>query len=72
MTARLKQPTLFPLPAKPRRKPRKLMRLVDAGHTPAGRDAVLWECPRCDYGSDWEPEPRPFVPPPCPKCNEQP
>jgi hypothetical protein len=64
MTART--PALFPAPGKPRAKPRRLLRYVDAGEV-----GFLLVCPRCGHDAGWcritDAEYRRGVP--CPACN---
>jgi hypothetical protein len=60
-------------PKAPRRKPRKLMHVCDAGHHPCiSGKAVQFECGHCGYVSDWLPggtvsEDKRGRP--CPRCN---
>lgn len=68
-----KTPTLFDLG--PRRSPRVLMRVIDAGEGShhAGRFAVYLECPRCGHQTGWC-EVRSVTEArtqPCPKCNQR-
>lgn len=64
------QPSLFA--ELPRRKPRKLMHVVDAGNG-AGCCVVKFECGYCGFRSDWV-EQRTVTEEkrgrPCPQCNE--
>lgn len=55
-----RQRSLFVLPPKPQRKPRKLMHVIEAGTgCDAGaldrgeRDRVRLRCPRCDHETGW-------------------
>ena len=61
------QLTLFDVPAKPRRPPRVLMCVADAGYVDGVGDAVRWLCVFCGYKTCWQPAPPP--PLPCPRCN---
>ena len=67
--------TLFPDYKKPRQKPRKLMRVVDAGDDQmCHRDEncmAKFECKHCGYESDWMSvrTSEAFRGIPCPKCN---
>ena len=61
-----RQLTLFDVPAKPRRPPRVLMHVADAGWD--GGQVINWWCSRCNHMTGWVPaETR--VRPPCPRCN---
>ena len=61
---------LFDLPAKPRRPPRMLMTVADAGYIDGSGECVQWWCVRCGYEPDeWVPETR--ARPPCPRCNAE-
>lgn len=65
------QLTLFPEPApppKPRRRPRVLMDVKDAGHGADGTDIAEWRCDRCGHETGWIPAPT-VARPPCPRCN---
>ena len=60
---------LFPKP--PRRAPRVLMHVIDAGHQ-GGKPIVRLECKKCSYVSPWlqvdtVTEAKRGIP--CPKCN---
>jgi hypothetical protein len=60
------QGALFPPP--PRRRPRKLMRVVDAG------EGVNFVCPHCGYDDGWstsEGLARDKRARPCPRCAER-
>ena len=63
------QLTLFPMPAKPRRPPRVLMTVADAGYIDGTSDVVQWWCSRCGHETDWQPEPTTRARPPYPRCN---
>ena len=49
-----KQKRLFDLPPKERAKPRKLMKVYDAGPCDETSDMMRFECPRCKYLTEWE------------------
>lgn len=60
--------------AVPRRKSRKLMRLVDAGCFPDGAKAIHFICGHCGFDEGWtyqdEPDSSAKRGRPCPQCNE--
>lgn len=64
---------LFDMPPKPRRKPRKLMHVYDAGDCgfDAGKVSVRFRCDRCGHKTDWQfhmmSEAKRGIP--CPTCN---
>ena len=62
------QLTLFDVPAKSRRPPRVLMRVVDGGYIDGIGDVAQWWCLRCNHETDWQPAPT-KARPPCPRCN---
>lgn len=58
---------------KPKRTPRVLMHVVDAGNGPAPGHWAEFECDRCGYRSEWRPvesitDAKRGLP--CPKCND--
>jgi DNA-directed RNA polymerase subunit RPC12/RpoP len=58
---------------KPRKKPRKLMHVYDAGPAEDGQCMVVFLCGRCDHKTDWllaknVTEAKRGMP--CPKCNK--
>lgn len=61
--------------AKPRAKPRKLMKCVDCGPGyDKGYEMARFQCPRCQHEGEWEQhtwtEIRRGIP--CPNCNKPP
>lgn len=60
---------LFPETKPPRKKPRKLMHVSDAG------DGVLMECAHCGYNSGWFHTDKTVTELkrglPCPECNKE-
>lgn len=59
--------------AKPRQPRRKLMRVIDAGSFPDGKDAVHFECGHCGFDEGWTYQAESVSAAkrgrPCPKCN---
>ena len=49
-----KQKRLFDMPRIERAKPRKLMKVYDSGPFLDDTDMIQFECPRCQYRSEWE------------------
>jgi len=71
---RPRQRLLFPECARPRRSPRVLMHVIDAGDDEGGLIAQF-ECKRCGFASDWlhvdtVTEAKRGLP--CPRCNVSP
>jgi len=67
---------LFPETKPPRQKPRRLMRVIDAGSFPDGQPMIECECFRCGYNTGQIVQERPTSECkrglPCPKCNPTP
>ena len=59
---------------KPRAKPRKLMKVIDAGEFPDGKAAINFKCPHCGFDEGWtyrtETVTKAKIGRPCPRCNE--
>ncbi|WP_299947960.1 hypothetical protein [uncultured Microbulbifer sp.] len=58
---------------KPRRPPRVMMRVLDAGHDGAGRHAIEFKCRKCGYETGWVRSDESISEikrgRPCPECN---
>ena len=58
---------------KPRAKPRKLMKVIDAGNAPDGTPLVRFKCPHCEHDTGWtvrgESVTKARIGRPCPICN---
>lgn len=68
-----RQAQLFPKP--PRKKPRVMMRAIDAGgNFPGENYGVHWQCVKCDHDDGWHGY-KTFTESkqgePCPQCNKE-
>ena len=61
---------------RPRRQPRVMMTMTDAGELPGGAPGASYKCTRCGFDSGWVATPfgprggfRQHYKRPCPRCN---
>lgn len=62
-----------PTGVKPRRAPRVMMHVVEAGQSNSGK-VIQFECSKCGHNTDWVDDEKSISEnkrgQPCPKCNE--
>lgn len=60
---------------RPRRAPRVLMHVEDAGHLPGGRKGIVFQCSRCGHNTGWIRDEHTVSANkrglPCPQCNRE-